>query len=194
MDLDDYVKFVRDFMKKKKLKKVVLLGHSFGGRVAIKFTTSFPQRVCGLILTGAPGIRQRLSFIRRVVQYVAISLGELFRIDALRPLYLILRKGLYFMIGEWDYYKAGDLRETFKKIIAEDLASDLSKIKVPTLIVWGQQDAVVPLSVGRQMHSLIPHSKLVIVKDVGHKLPYENPKAFSNACLPFLEEVIPSKL
>mgnify|MGYP001591170178 CR=1 FL=1 len=187
MNLNDYVNFVRQFIKKKSLKNFVLLGHSFGGRVSIKFAATFPKEVRALILTGAPGIKQKLSFLRRTVRYVAVSIGELFRIKALLPLKLILRKALYFLIGEWDYYNSGDLRETFKKVIDEDLAPILPKVKVKTLIVWGENDTVVPLSVGKEMKKCIIHSKLIVLKNTGHKVPYEKPKAFFQAVLPFLK-------
>lgn len=190
MNLVDYANFVKKFMDRKKLKKVVLIGHSFGGRVAIKFATQFPENVQALILTGAPGIKQKLSFIRGLIQLTVISIGELFRIKAFSPMQHVLRKVLYFMIGEWDYYRAGDLRETFKKVISEDLSSHLSKIHISTLLIWGKEDKVVPLSIGIKMREDIPQSKLIIIKNIGHKLPYEDANAFFKACLPFLRQLV----
>lgn len=189
LNLDDYVNFVHDFIIKNKLTNVILLGHSFGGRVSIKFAIAHPKIVSALILTGAPGIKQKLSFIRRTVRYVAVSVGEIFRIPALFRVKHIFRKGLYFIIGEWDYYNAGDLRETFKNVIGEDLKSLLPSISVPTLIVWGENDTVVSLTVGKKMKDRIPNAKLIVIKERGHKLPYESPEEFFGTIYPFVKSV-----
>lgn len=189
LNLNDYVLFVHDFITKKKLKNIILFGHSFGGRVSIKFATVYPKIVYALILTGVPGIKQKLSLPRRIVQYAVVSVGDLFRIPALFRIKQVLRRGLYFMIGEWDYYNAGDLRETFKNVIGEDLKSLLSSISIPTLLVWGENDTVILLSVGKEMKDIIPHSKLIVIKERGHKLPYESPKEFFEAIYPFLKSL-----
>ena len=181
MDLDDYVGFVSSYLKKRKVRKAGFIGHSFGGRVAIKFAVKFPDRVDLLILTGAPGIKHKLSFFRRVVMYVAVVFGELFGIRVLLPLKRVVRKGLYFLIGEWDYYNAGELRQTFKHIVSEALQGYLPLITTPTLLLWGESDRVIPVSNARKMKDLIPNAKLVTIKGVGHKLPYEHSSLFLSA-------------
>lgn len=188
MNLNDYVDFVADFIKRNKINKVILLGHSFGGRVSIKFVNKFPNLVSAIILTGAPGIKQKLSFPKKTARNMAMIFTELFRFKALLPIKKILRKGLYFVIGEWDYYNAGDLRETFKNVIGEDLSPLLSKIKIPTLLVWGENDIVVPLSVGKAMRDKIKNSELAVIKNTGHKLPYEAPKDFFQTIKTFLSK------
>ncbi len=189
MTLADYVTFVDAFIQKKKLKKVILLGHSFGGRVSIKFAVTFTTKVSAIILTGAPGIKRKLSFFRQTVRFAALCVGEIFRISALSGAKKIMRKGLYFIIGEWDYYNAGDLRETFKKVIGEDLSPLLSSISVPTLLVWGNNDMIVPVVDGYAMKNLIPKARLVVINDRGHKLPYEAPSEFLGAIEPFLNNI-----
>lgn len=189
MNLDDYVEFVRNFMKKKKIKRVILFGHSFGGRISIKLAVKYPNEVLALILTGVPGVKQKLSPLRTFIQYYAVSLGETFRIKALSSLKNILRKGLYFLIGEWDYYNAGNLRETFKKVIAEDLTPYLKRIKTPTLLLWGEYDRVVPLSIALRMKKYIPGAKLIVYKKYGHKLPYEAERAVADRAHEFLKNL-----
>lgn len=189
MNVDDYVGFIYDFLKKKKEKKVIIIGHSFGGRIAIKFTQKFPSLVKGLILSGAPGIKHKLSFYRRFIMYTAVVFGDLFKFRPFSFIKDFIRKTLYFMIGEWDYYKAGDLRETFKKVIAKDLFPYLSKISIPTLLLWGEDDRVIPLSDGKKMQKLIPKSSLISIKDVGHKVPYERPDDFFNKANEFIEKI-----
>lgn len=189
MRLDDYVSFVEDFMKRKRITKVILIGHSFGGRVAIKYALMFPKRTYALILTGAPGITHRLSLFRRAIMRAAVAFGELFRFRLLSPFRKAVRKGLYFFIGEWDYYYAGDLRETFKLVVSEALQDFLPSIRVPTLLLWGERDAVIPLSDAWKMRRLIPKAKLSTVKNVGHKLPYEDEEAFTKEVVEFLRRL-----
>ena len=189
MTLDDYVDFVYDFIKSKKFKKIILIGHSFGGRVSIKFAIAFPEIVKAMVLTGAPGIKQKLSFSKSLLRHVAVIVSEIFRFQALLPLKYILRKGLYFIIGEWDYYNAGDLRETFKSVIAEDLSPLLSQVSSSTLLVWGNKDTVVPLDIGISMRDLIPNAKLVVIENQGHKLPYESPMEFFRPIISFIEKI-----
>lgn len=170
MNVDDYCDFVEDFVKRWKLDRLILIGHSNGGRIAIKLASRNPSFILKLILTGASGIKPRLSFKKRL----AYSLSKIGKPIA-HPFF---RKLLYFWINEWDYYKAGELSETFKKIIAEDLTSYLPKIEIPTLLVWGEDDKVIPLFYAKKMQQLIPNAKLIVLEGLSHKLPYESPQRF----------------
>lgn len=178
MNVDDYCAFVESFVKEQDLDNAIVIGHSNGGRIAIKLASKNLSFISKLILTGASGIKPRLSFKKRLA-YVLAKVGK----HVVHPFF---RKVLYFWIGEWDYYKAGELSETFKKLIAEDLTSYLPKIDVQTLLVWGENDNVVPLFYGKKMQNLIPNSKLVLVKKEGHKLPYEAPDKFVLAVKSFV--------
>lgn len=186
MTVDDYVSFVKDYMKKKNLNNIIVIAHSFGGRIAIKLASSQNTQISKLILTGSAGIKPKLSLFVRSIQFIALTFSELFRFSLFRTFKNKIRKMFYFIIGEWDYYNAGDLRETFKKVIAEDLTSYLSKITIPTLLVWGENDKIIHLSDGEKIENLIPNAKLVVIKNRGHKLPYEAPQEFVNAIMPFL--------
>lgn len=183
MVLDDYLDFLLGFMKKKKISKAILLGHSFGGRVAAKFASIHPEKVSKLILTGAPLIKKPLSFKKQFAGIVAKT-GK--RIVPASIFYLA-RKVLYRSIGEWDYYKAGELSKTLQNIIAEDLREILPKIKVPTLLIWGKNDTFVKLEIGNEISNLIKSSKIEILEG-SHRIPYENPETFYNAIYKFIND------
>ncbi len=189
MTIDDYVQFVKDYLAKKTVRQVILIGHSFGGRVAIKFSIKYPQMIKALILTGAPGIKHKLSTHKRMIMYASVILGELFKYHPFSQTKDFIRKVLYFMIGEWDYYRAGYLRETFKKIIVEDLKQYLPALSMPTLLLWGENDKMIPLSDGKKMQQLIPKSTLVVIKNAGHKVPYEQPEIFFKKTIEFIEKL-----
>lgn len=192
MNLDDYVDFVRAFIRKKVRGPYVVLAHSFGGRIAILFAYERPKNLKGLIFTGAAGIRHPLSLRSKLASYAAKYGSFIFTIPPFSSVRGIFRFALYRFARESDYYKAGNLRETFKNIVAKDLTEYLPKITYPTLIVWGEEDTITPLVDGHTMKKLISGSKLIVIKNRGHKLPYESlesVKEFVEAAKPFLSKV-----
>lgn len=182
MTLDDYVNFVDEYIKKHNLSKVILLGHSFGGRIAAKFTVKFPEKVTSLILTGAPLIRESLTLKKKIAKVFA-KLGK----TAATPLPVsfqqALRKILYVGIGEMDYYKAGNRKETLISILSENLEGLLPKIKVPTYIIWGEKDSFTTLKTGKKISDKISGAKLFVLPSEGHKVPYENPSLFAKTII-----------
>ena len=185
MNLDDYVTFVHDFIARKKIQKVILIGHSFGGRVVIKYAWKYPHNVSKLILTGVPIIRKKSS-IKQIAYLAAVLGGKVFSVFPKKPKEFF-RKTLYFAIGEWDYYKSGPLKQVFKNIIGEDLVQYVQKIKIPTLLIWGKDDRLVAVSTVEKIKNYIPHAKVIIVSKTGHKLPYENAALFFEKILPFIK-------
>lgn len=185
MMLDDYVSFVDEFLKANKTTQFIIIGHSFGGRVALKYAFKYPERVNKLVLAGTPVIRSSV-LKRKISRMVSIAGGKIFRFLP-KTTKDFLRKFLYFLIGEWDYYKAGPLKQVFKNIISEDLVFYAKNIKTPVLLVWGENDRVVPVSDMKKIAKIIPHATFSVVKDVGHKLPYEKPVEFFKAIKPFLQ-------
>lgn len=164
-DLADYVEEIHKFIQKEILdparmtKKVVLIGHSFGGQVALKFALTHPEMLDGLVLVDAAGVRK---------ESWKVQVARLGSLGILRN-FGILRKFGRNLLGSEDYLKVtGLLRETLKKISGEDLTSEFHKIKLPTLLFWGEKDKATPLKWGEILHSKISNSKLVIVPGGGH--------------------------
>lgn len=184
MYIDDYIEYILDFLKKNDLKKIILIGHSFGARIGAKLAAKYPGMVEKLILTGAPLIKQKISFRKKIILFPAKAIKKIFNLDHIPNR---LRKILYSLLGEWDYYKAdNDIKETFKAIIAEDIAKSLSFIRVPTLVIWGEKDKFVPKSLGNQITKKIANSNYVEIPDATHKLPYEKPEIFAKEVLKFI--------
>lgn len=174
--LADFAQKVKDFLKQKKIKKTILAGHSFGGRVAIKFTLSNPDLVKKLILIDSGGIERKNILIKTIK---AISeLGELAPLKKIKPIKLEFFKSIF---GSKDYLSAkGNLRETLVNIVNESLEPELKKIKVPTLIIWGKDDHTTRLWMGELMHKLIKNSQLKIIEG-DHGIPYRKAKEVFDA-------------
>ena len=78
-----------------------------------------------------------------------------------------LKNKFYKAIGS-DYLDSGHMKEIFKAVVEEDLSLDASKIKTPTLLIWGEKDRITPLEDGLKLSQLIRNSKFEIIKDTGH--------------------------
>ncbi len=184
MVLDDYVEFIHRFIEKNKLSKPILIGHSFGGRIAIKYVWRYPEDVSKIILTGVPVIRHQ-SLGKKLAYVAAIIGGKILRAFPIQ-VQDISRKVLYRSIGEWDYYKAGPLRQVFKNIIGEELIIYVKSIQIPVLLVWGGDDHITPFSDVEKIKKLIPYAQSIIVSNADHKLPYLKPQEFFAAVQSFL--------
>jgi pimeloyl-ACP methyl ester carboxylesterase len=78
------------------------------------------------------------------------------------------RERIYRAVASRDYANAGPLRDTFVKLVSEDLTSILPQVTSPTLLVWGADDTDTPLSSAKIMECLIPQARLVVLQNAGH--------------------------
>lgn len=166
-DLDDYVRLVRNFIQKLNLRVDALVGHSFGGRIAIKGAAEGELQPRKIILVGSAGITKNRTLRHLLLRLLAKTGGWATHLPPLLIWREKLRAKIYGLIGS-DYWKAGALKETFAKIVSEDLKANAKKITAPTLLIWGENDAETPLSDGRRFSRLIPDSKLEVISGAGH--------------------------
>lgn len=180
--LDDYVKWLKNIVDKQK-GEVILIGHSNGGRISLAFTALFPQKIEKLILIDSSGIRHNeLSLrIKRAIFKALAKIGKkLTSSQAMKNL-------LYRIARESDYKDLDEnTKKTFINLTSVDLKPELSSIKSPTLIIWGEKDKIESLSYGIQMNELIENSKLKIIKNAGHSPQYTNPLETVNLISDFI--------
>ncbi len=180
--VDDYVEQVHTFIEKLSLTTVILVGHSFGGRVAIKFAVRYPELVSRLVLVDSGGIREEPFF-----QQGKLLLAKIFKPFFRLKLLAKLRLKIYQFMGAEDYLATPKLRQTFLNVIHEDLRPMLPLIKVPTLIIWGDSDDVLPIDHGKEMHSKISHSRFVVLENAGHYSFLDSGKDFLKVLKDFLK-------
>ena len=164
--VSDYAELVLGVMDTLHWQRPHIIAHSFGGRVTIKLASSNPDRVGKIILVDSAGVRppRSMRYYLRVLlaktgKYLARCCG---RWGAM------IRDRIYTAIASRDYLNAGPLRDTFTKIVNEDLTPILPHIKSPTLLIWGENDKEMPVSSAIVMKTLIPQAKLVVFKNAGH--------------------------
>lgn len=171
-DLDDFIEWFEKFSLDK--GKFFLLGHSFGGRMAIKFAIKHPDKVKALILVDSAGIIPDIKHKNLTKHIVFLQ-----KISFL-PFYGFFRKMFYkYILRTTDFVEAQKvpyLAETFKNVIVEDLVKDFSKIKVPVFIIWGDKDKLTPVSDAYIMNKEIENSKMEIFKNIGHSPHIEIPE------------------
>ena len=173
----EYSRWVIEFLKRNKIRKPVLVGHSFGGRLAIYLGATQPKFFKGLVLINAAGVKRKS--LKRPFFWLIAKLGK--GVLAIPPLSWFkkpFRWLLYQLAREKDYYQASPLmRQTLKKVVSLDLTPLLGKIKLPTLILWGEKDRQTPLKDGRLMANQIANSDFKVFKNEGHGLPFSQHKA-----------------
>ena len=172
----------------KKNKQGILIAHSFGGRIAIKYAVKYPEKIEKLILTGAAGIKHSLSKKQKMFSFMAKTGKTIFSLPVISKFQNYAEKLLYKIIREKDYQKASlRMKEIMKNVLAEDLKLILEKIEIPTLLVWGKLDNSTPLSDGKLMHEKIENSEMIIFEDANHSLPYQKSEEFTKRIINFIK-------
>jgi pimeloyl-ACP methyl ester carboxylesterase len=179
---------IKNFIEALGVDKVTLVGNSFGGWIAALVALDSPDRVSRLVLVDSAGLRREAAQTD-VPPNPATREEEK---TLLLALFADKSKVTESLVNEqWDYRK--DIRATVQAAIesfknkAPFLDNRLQNIKVPTLIIWGEQDMLVPLEVAERFTSGIRGSKLIVINNAGHQPQAEQPKAFTRAVKGFVK-------
>jgi pimeloyl-ACP methyl ester carboxylesterase len=189
-----YVDFLDQFCKQLKIDRATLVGNSMGGWIAAMFAASFPERVDKLVLVDAAGSAPPKDLDTRIffglnpttregmkVLVAKVFYNKAFQTDAAIDMAIAAR------LAAGDGYTINSITESI--IRGEDFLDDAVKtIKRPTLLIWGRQDGLVPLTDGERLHKDIAGSKIVVFDQCGHVPNLEKPGEFNAAVLKFLSE------
>jgi len=186
-----YAQLVRQLLISRGWPKATVLGHSYGGGVALRLAgESSPPldrlilcSASGLPLPSAGGVGARVRAFRALRKGAEVALpGSLSR-----PAVEWLRQ----RFGSADYRTAGPLRPILVRAVQEDLSSVAEQIKVPTLIIWGGRDQELPLvPYGRRLRELIAPSELVEFEGSGHYPFVDEPGRFASVFDSFVDAEI----
>jgi len=169
--LTNYVQWLSNQLPQN--KKVILLGHSFGGQLAIRFAATYPEKVKQLILIGSSGIIDR-SLNKRLKRSIFRSITKVGKIVTNSP---FLRKSLYKLTREQDYYQASHImRQTMQNVLKDEILDNLPNIDCPTQIIWGQNDTTTPLKHAYVLKNSIKNSKLQLIKHARHSPQFTHPE------------------
>lgn len=186
--LNGFVEHVKNFIKFKGFSKVDVLGNSLGGHIASIYTIENQSSVRSLILTGSSGLyesamgttfpkRGDYEFIKRKTESTfydpKVATKEL--VDEVFDIVNDRNKGIRIVI-------------TAKSAVRNNISNRLESIKVPTLLVWGNQDSITPPFVGEKFNEMIKNSQLKRIDLCGHAPMMEHPELFNR----FLQDFINS--
>lgn len=186
-----------DFLDARGIARAVLVGNSLGGAAAMLVAAKHPGRVSALVLVDAATSEAPIAWPTRLMR--APVLGELALALATRPLVAYgLRRWLFAGAGRvtdlaiadaWFPLTIPGTRRAALLAIRPNPRRYLGledQIRVPTLIVWGRKDRLIPVEESERLASRIPGSRLVVLPDAGHLPQREQPEAFSRAVAEFL--------
>lgn len=148
-----YSEMLESFTKALNIKKPIVIGHSFGGRVAIRFSSR--NSIEKLVLFGSPCIR--------IEEKLSLSVKFLKKLKTLPGLNEI---GEYMKkyIGSRDYKAASPImRQTLVNVVNEDLSKYAREIEEPTLLIWGENDTEAPVSDARELEKIMIDAALIIL-------------------------------
>jgi len=188
-----FVDFLDGFLNELKIERASLVGNSLGGWVAASFALAHPQRVDRLVLCDAAGYAavsktmdpRALSALRLASREDIRYLGPLTFRD--KRFYEDVDLAFKQHVSAGDNYTVNQLLDSM--IRGEDvLDGRMGAIRKPTLIVWGREDKLIPLSFAERFHKEIAGSQLRVIDSCGHMPQVECPKEFVTAVLEFLRD------
>lgn len=155
----------------------VVLGHSFGGRVAVHLAAARPDLVAGLVLTGVPLLPRPDRPLRPPRPYRVVRMMRRARLVSEARLERARQR-----YGSPDYRAAqGVMRGVLVRVLGEDYEAQLGALRCPVELVWADDDTEAPLSVAEEAASLVPRAVLTRCGDVGHLTPLTAPAALRAA-------------
>ena len=148
----DYTEVVHELLIELNIDNPIMMGHSFGGRIAIVYASKY--KVNKLVLFGSPCVRHEYKSFKQSL-YKTMK-----KIKIFNPLVNVMKK----YVGSEDYRNATPLmREILVKTVNQDLSECAKKIKCSTLLIWGENDQAVPVSEAKELDNLLADSALIVL-------------------------------
>ena len=156
---EEYTEFLHEFCEKNKIDNPIIIAHSFGCRIAVRY--AYKYGAYKMVLTGAAGIKDKHNILYYLKTY-SYKLAK-----KIMPKSYV--KKMQNKLGSEDYKNAsGVMRQTFVKVVNDDVMPLLKDINCETLLVFGENDTATPVSKGKTMEKLMPNAALVIFENDDH--------------------------
>jgi pimeloyl-ACP methyl ester carboxylesterase len=171
---DEVAGYITRWMDQLGIRRASIVGHSMGGLVAADLAASAPDRIDRLVLVDAAAF----LFEQHYVYHLQGLFRELFQVQL----------DFLTMLAA-DAYRAGPLSllSAVTQLLTNDFSPKLSLVRAPTLLVWGEHDALVPLEIGKRLCRRLPaNNSIVVIKGAGHNPMWDRPRAFNQVVEQFL--------
>ena len=175
-NITDYANMLHELLTKLKIENPTLIGHSFGGRVAIRYAAQYP--VEKLVLFGSPCV---ITKKKQPLKVKALKAGK--KLPGMKKIAEIDKN----YIGSRDYKAASPMmRNILVQVVNEDLSDYAKKITAPTLLIWGDQDTEAPVEEAKLLEKLLKDGALIILPGT-HYAYLENLNQVVNIINKFME-------
>jgi non-heme chloroperoxidase len=194
--VEDYAVDVVPLLDALGIERAVLAGHSGSCLVARRVALDHPERVAGLVLEASPTTLRGDAGLQEFVQSVVSGLEDPISADVVRSFVIntssddVTPELLDQLIEEVLKVPARVWKQTFAALLDYDDIAGLPRINAPTLLVWGEIDALVSRDMQDQMVRRIPAVKLVVYSGVGHTPRWDDPSRFSSDVAAFVTELL----
>lgn len=182
--ISDYVSFLEEFIIINNIQNPIIIGHSFGCRIAIKYSVN--NDVKAMVLTGAAGVmpKRGLNYYSKVYTY------KLFKNFKDTPFIKHYVREMMDNSGSDDYRNSSPvLKGILRNTVNEDLTQYLGLIDEPVLLVFGSDDDATPLWMGKVMEKEMRNAQLIIYNKASHYAYIEQSERFNNDIKTFLEGI-----
>ncbi len=205
----NFAKDLRVILDAEKVKKFIIVGHSFGGGIAINYCGAFPKKQPqSLILVETahrypfehhrefhmnPYLSILLRFLAEHQKFTNIHMPHLKELDFSSDFHRKQRSKLAIFLEALhitplkSILKCIDHLQKFSFDHLQDTENVLAKLKIPVLIIGGSEDQVVPIQFQDELHRLIKKSELKVITGAYHRIPIENPEELCGIMQEFLE-------
>lgn len=197
-----YASFIREFCDELELKNVVLIAHSMGGGIAIVTGAMYGEYFTRLILIDSVSYPFPTPLKGRIIKLPGVGSFIFSRIYGWGMFRSYFRNDVYYDKGRINedrlkkYYEYFDTRERrdfsyrlfLMTLQTSEVESAIPKVNIPSLIIWGDKDNLIPISCGYNLAGQLRSSKLEVVTDCGHAPQEEKPLETSNLIKKFIEE------
>ncbi|MDL4840439.1 alpha/beta fold hydrolase [Aquibacillus rhizosphaerae] len=196
----NYAKLIVECLNFFNLNKVTIVGHSMGGQIALYMAKYFPDKLTNLILLSSSGYLEKVKnplffgsylpfsrfFLERYIKRknVRSSVENVFYNHQLITEELL--KEFQIPLMDKDFYIS--LLRLLRHREGDFTTEQLLEIQVPTLLIWGSEDKVVPVEIGNRLVTDLPNAKLITYEKTGHLLTHERPLKLYNDIVTYTSE------
>jgi pimeloyl-ACP methyl ester carboxylesterase len=182
--LSDYAAFVGAFLQKLRVQPYAIIGHSNGGAIAIRGLANKSITTDKLVLIDSAGIRSEYLGRKKAIRLITKT-GKVLTKPLPPSVRKRLRRKVYDAVGS-DMLVVEKLQETFKRVVTDDVQQNAATLKLPTLLLYGEDDLSTPVQYGRMFHHLIAGSQFVVISGAGHFAHLDKPAVVNKHIKEFL--------
>jgi 3-oxoadipate enol-lactonase len=174
--LNDIAPLLVLLLRQLNLMPMAIMGHSMGGAIAIHLSAIAPDMVERLVLVDSTGVPLEAGMSTLAIRSIRSALTPQggssplsIQLGMLKP-----TPYLYWQVAQ--------------EMVKSDFRKELASLNLPTLIIWGKQDVLLPIQLGERLSKALPNAQFISIPDAGHRLPLSHPELFSRIILEFLQE------